>query len=382
VPAKPGRCHAKLEAAQGLCAELGAYAVAVSLGSGTVTDITKYARHLFVEANPSATIRFVSFPTAASVTAFTSALAVLSVDGVKRTLSSRAPDAVICDLRTIADAPAIMSQAGFGDVLARSVAYGDYFLAHAVGMDDDFSALPGRLLAQAEQEMLDRADDVAKAALPGVRSVTEAVLLAGMAMSIVNQTAPISGWEHVISHFFDMTAGYDGREQALHGGQVGVATLVAARAYERAWNVLDLDRIASDVPADASAAWRRRVESTFAKYDPAGKLMAEIWRDYDKKMTRWARSGEARRRFVARKRAGEFDPFIAANVRTSQAVEDYLARAGAPRTFGTLDEPISPETAHAAVQSSHLIRARFTLGDLLDQGGWLNPDRAAALLGA
>lgn len=382
VPARPSPCYAKLEAARELCAELGAYAVAVSVGSGTVTDLTKYARHLFVEANPSAKIRFVSFPTAASVTAFTSALAVLSVDGVKRTLSSRAPDAVVCDLRTIADAPAIMTQAGFGDVLARSVAYGDYFLAHNIGMDDDFSLLPGRLLATAEQDMLDRADDVATAALPGVRAVTEAVLLAGMAMSIVNQTAPISGWEHVISHFFDMTADHDGRQQALHGGQVGVATLVAARAYQQAWNDLDLDRMAADLPADAAAGRRRQIETTFAKYDPTGKLIDEIWRDYDKKMTRWARSVEARRRFVARKRAGEFDSFIAANVRPPQAVDAYLARAGAPRTFGDLNEPISPETAHAAVQSSHLIRARFTLGDLLDQGGWLNPDRAAGLLNA
>jgi glycerol-1-phosphate dehydrogenase [NAD(P)+] len=380
VPTKPGPCHAKLEAAKELCAELAPYSAVVSVGSGSVTDVTKYARHLFVEANPSAGIRFVSFPTAASVTAFTSALAVLSVDGVKRTISSRAPDAVVCDLRTIADAPAMMTQAGFGDVMARSVAYGDYYLAHVVGMDPNFSALPGRLLAWAEQDMIERAEEVAAAALPGVRAVTEAVLLAGMAMSIVNQTAPISGWEHVISHFFDMTAAYDRREQALHGGQVGVATLVSARAYERSWKSLDLDRITAETPPEASAQWRSRFETTFSKYDPAGAMVAEIWRDYDKKMTQWRRSAEARRRFAAAKRAGEFEPFLTANVRTSEAVDAALARAGAPRTFGDLDRPISFETARAAVQFSHLIRARFTLGDLLDQSGWLKTETAAALL--
>lgn len=382
VPVQPGPCHAKLEAAKELMAEVGEYAVLVSVGSGSVTDVTKYARHLYVQANPSAKVKFVSFPTAASVTAFTSALAVLTVDGVKRTLSSLAPDAVICDLRTIADAPSIMVQAGFGDVLARSVAYGDYYLAHVIGMESDFSTLPGRLLANAEQEMLDLAGDVAVAGLPGVRAVTEAVLLAGMAMSIVNQTAPISGWEHVISHFFDMTAKYDGREQALHGGQVGVATLVAARGYERVWKNLDLDRLAADIPAEASAQWKNRIETTFAKYDPTGGMRAEIWRDYEKKMTRARQTLEARRQFAARKRAGEFEAFMSKNVRPSQAVEAALARAGAPRTFGDLDQPISPETAHAAVQFSHLIRARFTLGDLLDQSGWLNASSAASLLKA
>lgn len=380
MPSKPGPCHAKMEAARELAAELADYTVLVSVGSGTITDVAKYARHLFVEANPKARMRFVSFPTAASVTAFTSALAVLSVDGVKRTISSRAPDAVICDLRTIADAPAAMTQAGFGDVMARSVAYGDYFLAHAVGMDDDFSLLPGRLLATAEQEMIDRADDVAEAAVPGVRAVTEAVLLAGMAMSIVNQTAPISGWEHVISHFFDMTAAYDRREQALHGGQVGVATLVAARAYERVWKNMDLERIAADPAPDAAANARRRIETTFAKYDSKGALIQELWRDYEKKLNRWQQAGEARRRFTAAKRAGEFDAFIAANVRSSGAIAESLAQAGAPLTFGALDQPVPLETAHAAVESSHLIRARFTLGDLLDQSGWLNATTARALL--
>ena len=48
-------------------------------------------------------------PTAASVTAFTSSLAVLLVDGVKRTRPSRFPDAVVCDLETLAAAPPAMT---------------------------------------------------------------------------------------------------------------------------------------------------------------------------------------------------------------------------------------------------------------------------------
>ncbi len=349
------------------------------MGSGSVTDVSKYARHLLLEENPSASMPFIAFPTAASVTAFTSALAVLTVEGVKRTLSSRPPSAVICDLRTIADAPPIMVQAGFGDVLARSVAYGDYYLANEIGMDDGFSSVPGQLLSWSEQDMLQRAEQVAARELAGVRSVMEAILLAGMAMSVVNQTAPISGWEHVISHYLDMSSGYDKREQALHGGQVGAATLSSARAYERAWSRLDLDRISSSIAVDASAE-KRRVESLFMKFDTSGGMAAEIWRDYDKKMTRWQKAKPARERFVARKRAGEYEAFLRQNVRPSSAVAAALARAGAPQRFCDLDQPIAFASAHAAVQFSHIIRARFTLGDLLDQGGWLTAESAASVL--
>lgn len=371
--------HAELQAAQRLAKEVPDYAAIVSVGSGSITDVAKYSRHLAVEETGAA-IPFVSFPTAASVTAFTSALAVLTVDGVKRTLPSQPPDAVVCDLQTLADAPRAMSLAGFGDVLARSVAYGDWFLARQLGMDDGFSRVPGKLLESAEQAMIAQAEQVAVSELTGVRAVTEAVLLSGMAMSIVNQTAPISGWEHVISHFLDLTAAHDRRALALHGAQVGVATLVAARAYERAWDRLDLDRIAADMSNAHLAASLRTIETVFGEYDPSGRMTAEVRRDFDTKLTRWQAAGAARHRFADRKRAGDFEGFMRTAVRSSGEIEDALTRATAPRRFADLNEPVSAAGAQTALRFSHMIRARFTLGDLLDQTGWLTDEAAAALL--
>jgi glycerol-1-phosphate dehydrogenase [NAD(P)+] len=371
-----GSFHADLETAGQLAAELSHYAAVVSVGSGSITDVAKYARHLHVEQT-GRDLPFVCFPTAASVTAYTSALAVLSIDGVKRTLPARAPDAVVCDLQTLADAPPIMTQAGFGDVLARSVSYGDWFLAHQLGMDEGFSQVPARLLETAERRMIESAERIAACELDGIRVLTDAVLLAGMAMSLVNQTAPVSGWEHVISHCLDLTAAGDGRRPALHGGQVGVATLVSARAYERAWGNLDLDRLLSD----ASAAHAdHTIESAFGKHDPTGKLTAEVRRDYARKLTRWNAALPARRIFVDRARAGEFDEFLQENVRTSAQVADALRRARAPQRFADLDQPVPESTAFHTIQNAHLIRARFTFGDLLAQTGWLTDGSAAALM--
>ena len=361
--------HAELRWADRVANELKQYAAIVSVGSGSVTDVAKYARHLLVEGGRTSPLPMICFPTAASVTAYTSALAVLAVDGVKRTLRSRAPDAVICDLPTLASAPRPMTLAGFGDMLARSVAYGDWFLAGQLGMDQGFSDVPQRLLTYSELAMIRDAERIAAADPSAIKTLCEGLLLAGMAMSIVDQTAPVSGWEHVISHYLDLTAAAEGRKSALHGEQVGVATLVAARAYERAWPVIDLDRILADVDLPST---HRAVRKRFAHLDPTGELTAEVWRDLETKLLRWNAATNERAGFVDRKRSGEFDAFMLANVRPSDAVADALTRATAPLRFAELSQPVPPETARDAVLASHLIRARFTLGDLLSHTGWLD----------
>ncbi len=368
--------YADMEAARRLADELDGFSAVVSVGSGSITDTVKYARHLLVQKTRRK-LPFISFPTAASVTAYTSALAALTIEGVKRTLPASPPEVLICDLATLADAPRIMTQAGFADVLARGVSYGDWYLASQFGMDDTFSHVPGRLLENAEREMIAQAEGVAAGERNALRAVTEAVLLAGMAMSLVNQTAPLSGWEHAVSHFLDLTAAHDGREPALHGGQVGIGTLVAARAYERAWNELDLDRLTDD---QDDAVYRKTIENACRRYDTRGTLISEIWQDFQRKLTRWRAARDARRAFVEHHRGGAFDAFLHDAVRPAAEIEEALRRAGAPRRFADLNEPIRRSSARAAVRYAHLIRGRFTLGDLLSETGWLDDAHAGELL--
>ena len=366
----------RIETARRLAGELGPYAALISVGSGSITDLAKYARHLHAE-DVGRTIPFISFPTAASMTAYSSSLAVITVDGVKRTLPASAPDAVVCDLPTLAEAPVQMTRAGFGDVLARSVSYGDWYLAWQLGMDDSFSEVPGMLLQHAEQAMIEDAEKIGAGELEGVRRLMEALLLAGMAMSIVNQTAPLSGWEHAMSHYLDLTAATDGRCAGLHGAQVGVTTLVSARAYERIWVQLDfslLDRAIED------RSYRTTIEQRFGGQGHGGKLVAELWNDLEKKLSRWRSAQAARQRFVERGRRGEIDDFIRSRVGTSDHIRAALQRAGAAAEFSALQPAVSEQAATNMILESNLIRARFTLGDLLSICGRLTRETALDLL--
>ncbi len=378
---EPGqRFHARIDTARQLAEEFAGdlkdVGAVVSVGSGSITDVAKYARHLHHES-AGRRIPFISFPTAASVTAYTSALAVLSIDGVKRTLPAAAPDAVVCDLLTLVSAPRIMNQAGFGDVLARSVSYGDWYLAHQLGMDDGFSLVPGKLLEHAEQEMLENAEGVGSGEIDGIRSVVDALLLSGMAMSIARQTAPLSGWEHAISHFLDLIAKSEGRETALHGGQVGIGTLVSARAYESAWGELQLERITEE---KTDNHYCEILERVFTEYSASRSMISELWRELEKKVTSWRRAGSQRRDFVARKAAGEFEGFLSKYVRSAEEIKRALVKAKAPCMPQELDVFISQESTLAAIRHAHLVRARFTLGDLLTEAGWLDEARAESLL--
>ena len=141
-PSQDGLVHADLENVErGRVAIGGQPTAVVALGSGTVCDVAKHACFTAEQQDGIRTV-LVLVPTAASVTAFTSSLAVLLVDGVKRTRPSRFPDAVLCDLEILADAPPAMTRAGLGDCVARFISYGDWYLAHQLGLVDRYSETP------------------------------------------------------------------------------------------------------------------------------------------------------------------------------------------------------------------------------------------------
>ncbi len=371
--------HPTLPWCERLAEELHEIACVVALGSGSICDVAKYARHLHEQAS-GRVLPFVCIPTAASVTAYTSALSVITVDGAKRTLPSRPPEAIYADLPTLAEAPTAMTAAGFADVLARSVAYGDWFLAHQLGMDDYFSLVPTRVLEPAETRMIALAEQVHRRELDGIRALTEALMLAGMSMSLVNQTAPISGWEHVISHHLDTTADRDGRDHALHGAQVAVGTQAAARAYEQLLPQLDRGMLVRDLSDRELRSMHERIQNVYGSCDPSGKLVEEIWREVRLKLDRWQANGFRRRHLSDRLNSRELRDELFTHIRSRKEIEQALRAVNAPLTFDRLDPPVSDTTAAEALHHSHLIRERFTLGDLLDRGGCLTGQSVNALM--
>ena len=102
-----GLVHADFEQVQRVQVAIKPGTALVALGSGTLTDIVKHAAYLYdQEHRDQAKIIYICCQTANSVTAFAANMSVLLKDGVKRTIPSRYPTAIISDLRVLAPAPA------------------------------------------------------------------------------------------------------------------------------------------------------------------------------------------------------------------------------------------------------------------------------------
>lgn len=365
-----GLVHADFEQVQRVHNAIKARTALIALGSGTLTDIVKHAAYLYdQEHSEQENVVYICCQTANSVTAFAANMAVLLKDGVKRTIPSRYPTAIISDLRVLASAPKAMTLAGLGDCCARFVAYGDWYLASVLELVDFYSEVPLALLANLDAILLEHAAGIGQRSLEGEAVVARALLLAGIAQSIVNMSTPISGTEHVTSHVLDMIANHYQRNLALHGAQVGVATITASQLYQRFLDGFDPQSIDIIACYPDDAALQAHIQQLFVGIDPRGAMAQECWNDYSKKLALWRRNRPSFEQFCAAWYAVH-RPKLVSLTCSPDIVHSILARAGAPLIPRDLEPSISQEEYDFAVRNGHFIRARFVLGDLLYFLGW------------
>jgi len=197
--------------------------VVVGVGGGRIIDVAKMAA-------ARSRIEFISTPTTASHDGIASSLA--SVKGLGRPYSVKAvaPIAVVADSQVIAGAPYRLTASGCGDVIAKVVAVRDWRLAHEVNGEyyGEYAAslaLMSSNLVMGSAELIRARDD------EGYRTLIEALVSCGVAMSIAGSSRPCSGSEHLFSHALDVIA----PKPALHGEQCGVGTIMMAKLHGLDW---------------------------------------------------------------------------------------------------------------------------------------------------
>ena len=367
--------HVDDEALDAATAAATGSACVVSVGSGTITDIAKVAT---VRAGG---VPLVVVQTAASVDGFTDDVSVVLRDGVKRTVPSRWPDVVLADVTTIAEAPEQLNTSGYGEVLSMFTAPADWYLASAFGLDDSFHPAALTLFTRLGRDLAQWSPGVARREPAAVEQLVRTLAVRGVVTGVTGTTACLSGAEHVMSHMLDMAHGARHEPIGLHGAQVGVASVIAAAAWEHLLAVLD----PADLPWEAlfpdPAARRATVLAAFADLDPSGTLGEECWRDYQAKLTRWVGARATVEAAFAdwdRHRAVLDEALVG-----SRTLGGGLTAAGAAARFADLDPAVDDELARWAVAHCHLMRNRFTVVDLLDLlGRWTEQDHDAVFAAA
>lgn len=355
--------HADEDAlAQADLAVVGAGCV-VSVGSGTITDIAKDASHR------AGGIPFVVVQTAVSVNAFSDDMAVLLRDGVKRTVPSRWPDALIVDLEVLADAPPAMNRAGFGELCSMFTAPADWYLASAIGLADDFDGGIVGLFRDGADGLLDGAARVGANDPAMLSELAARMTLTGIAMGVAGRTAPLSGTEHLLSHLLDMAAQLSGRPLAFHGAQVGVASILAATIWQDTLDRFDPNDLTRDAAFPRHDQVERRVRSAFDPMDPTGRMADECWRDVGRKLERWRAQRSSVATFAAdwdrhRRALGDL-------VVTPRRLSEALTEAGAATRMEALEPAPPPDVVRWALRALPLMRDRFTVADLrFFAGSW------------
>jgi len=358
-----GRPHADEESLACVSRALKGADLAVAVGSGTINDLTKLASYALG-------IPYIAAATAPSMNGYTSAIAAMMLSGVKRTVACAQPIAVVADLDILKDAPLPLIAAGLGDLESKPTATADYRLGKLVRGDAYCRAPEGVVLA-AEARAADTAAGLPDRDAASIKALTEALILSGISMKLAGSSSPASGGEHLISHFWDMTAGAEGRVEGFHGAQVGVATVVTAALYEHVAAI----RPDTIDPVRIAAARPGLDEETQTIREIHGKFAEQVLAEYIKKRP----SDEALTARLIFLRDNLVSIFAALQdvLRPAGRIREILRAAGAPITVRALG--LTPAHLKNALLYARHIRDRYTVLDLAFDLGILEAEADAVI---
>lgn len=320
----------------------------VAVGSGTITDITRFVSH-------RTRSQFISAPTAPSVDGFTSTGAPMIIEGVKKTVYCHAPIAIFADLNTLRAAPQAMIAAGFGDMLGKYTSIADWRLGQLL-WDEPYDEIIARRTLDAVQLCADNADGIGQAQPDAVRALFDALVESGYCMLDFGQSRPASGAEHHYSHFWEMKLLREGRPAVLHGAKVGVATVLVAGLYDRV-RALSRSEVADLLAASSLPDRETELQTIRQAY---GSEADEVSRDQARFLDLTTSDYDALKQRILDNWEAVQD--IAAQAPPAEEVARLLETAGGPSRIDQIG--ISAEERDLAIANAHYLRDRFTVRKL------------------
>jgi glycerol-1-phosphate dehydrogenase [NAD(P)+] len=322
----------------------------LAIGSGTITDVTRFVSYCAGNA-------FISLPTAPSVDGYSSANVPMMVDGIKKSRTAHAPEAIFADETILCSAPRRMIVAGFGDMLGKYTSVADWRLGHLLWNEPYDESIALRSLSSVGS-CADAARAIGTAAPNGIATLMAALIESGFCMTDFGSSLPASGTEHHYSHFWEMKLLREGRPTILHGAKVGVATILVAGLYEKLrrtsrGEAMELLRD-SHAPARDDEVRKIRAafgpmadeiilsQSSFLDLPPDGfeqlkQKVIDTWSDIQA---------------------------IAAAVPPPERIAQLVAAAGGPSSPGQLG--LNRDDLELAARSAHFLRGHFTVRRLLE----------------
>ncbi len=325
-------------------APLGA-ATFLAVGSGTLTDITRFISHRTARS-------FISIPTAPSVDGFASIAAPLVISGVKQTLTCQAPIALFADLDILSNAPQRLIAAGFGDMLGKITSLADWKLGALVWNEPFDPVIYGRTDV-AYKNCIDHADEIGHHLPAGLHVLLDGLIESGLCMLDFGDSRPASGAEHHASHYWEMKLLQEHRAALLHGAKVGFATTHVAGQYARI-RQMSRQEMVSHLEAAILPGRDQEIASIHEGYGP---LADEVIRDHSAFLDLTGEGFDQLKRRIA----GQWDAIqaLAADIPTPETIAGYLQQVGAPSSAPDLG--LDADEIKRGFRYGHYLRNRFTV---------------------
>lgn len=228
----------------------------LAVGSGVINDCCKVLAHAV--GIPSAVVA-----TAPSMDGYASNSSSMIHDQVKVTLYNACPAAILADTEILKNAPARMLWAGLGDMLAKSIALCEWRISHLV-TGEYYCAEVAGLMRRSLNRIMAAAPRLMERDAECIGTVTEGLVLSGLAMAFAQVSRPASGLEHYFSHLWEMFALERKLPPELHGIQVGVGTVLCLRIYDHLRRMTPSQETAERaMQAFDNASWETEMRRVF-----------------------------------------------------------------------------------------------------------------------
>lgn len=288
----------------------------IGIGSGVINDIGKI---LSCVSNR----RYIIVGTAPSMDGYASATSSMAMDGLKVSLNSRCPDAIIGDTDILKNAPMHMLQAGLGDMLAKYVSLAEWRIAHLI-TGEYYCERVAALVRNALDVCVKNAGGLLHRDEAAVQAVFDGLITGGVAMAYAGVSRPASGVEHYFSHVWDMRALEFGTPAELHGIQCAIGTLAAVRLYEKLRTMTpDAEKACTYVEAFDYEAWATQLRAFLGK-------SAETMIALEKKESKYRKDTHAVRFARIQKCWPEILRILDEELPSSEALSQLLLRLGMP----------------------------------------------------
>ena len=195
----------------------------IAVGSGTLNDLARII-------SSRTKIPYMIVGTAPSMDGYASVVSPLIIESFKKTFSGVYAHSIIGDVSILKHAPMEMIHSGFGDILGKMTALADWKLSKEIN-NEYYCPTCVAMVQNAIDKCISNIDGIARRDDMAIKYLMEGLVYSGIAMGLAQDSRPASGAEHILAHYWEIDAISKGKEHALHGNAVGVATVVVALIY-------------------------------------------------------------------------------------------------------------------------------------------------------